>query len=83
MVIEGTLIRTYRRCPCCKDSTKQIVKNGKKISMILLNRSGNKRTYLRLKKQRYLCRACKNILPLGRISLPHSALFLSRFITRS
>lgn len=59
IVIEGTLIRTYRRCPCCKDSTKQIVKNGKKISMILLNRSGNKRTYLRLKKQRYLCRACK------------------------
>ncbi|MGC3797894.1 transposase family protein, partial [Enterococcus faecium] len=26
--------------------------------MILLNRSGNKRTYLRLKKQRFLCRAC-------------------------
>lgn len=58
IVIEGNLVRTFRHCPFCKESAKQIVKNGKKISMVLLNRSGNKQTYLRLRKQRYHCRAC-------------------------
>ena len=55
---EGTLTRIFRRCPCCKATADQLVKNGKKVSMILLNRSGNKRAYLRLKKQRYHCRTC-------------------------
>lgn len=58
IVIEENLVRTFRHCPFCKESAKQIVKNGKKISMVLLNRSGNKQTYLRLRKQRYHCRAC-------------------------
>lgn len=58
IIIEGALVRSFRRCPCCKGSAKQIVKNGKKAAMILLNRCGNKRTYLRLRKQRYHCRSC-------------------------
>ncbi len=55
---ESTLTRVFRRCPCCKATADQLVKNSKKVSMILLNRSGNKRAYLRLKKQRYHCRTC-------------------------
>ncbi len=58
IIIEATLSRSFSRCPYCKGAEKQLVKNGKKISMILLNRSGNKRTYLRLRKQRYHCRSC-------------------------
>lgn len=58
ILIEGTLVRTFRHCPFYKVSAKQIVKNGKKISMILLNRSGNEQTYLRLRKQRYHCQSC-------------------------
>ncbi|APV55668.1 hypothetical protein BU182_13125 [Enterococcus faecium] len=42
IVIEGTLVRTFRHCLFCKETAKQLVKNGKKISMIILNRSGNK-----------------------------------------
>ena len=58
IVIEGTLVRTFRYCLFCKESAKQIEKNGKKISMIILNRSGNKQTYLRLRKQHYHCQSC-------------------------
>ena len=36
----------------------QLAKNVKNTSMILLNRCANKKTYLRLKKQRYHCRSC-------------------------
>ncbi|HCR3856309.1 TPA: transposase, partial [Enterococcus faecium] len=58
IVIEGPLVRTFRHCLFCKESAKQIEKNGKKISMIILNRSGNKQTYLRLRKQHYHCQSC-------------------------
>ncbi len=55
IVIEGPLVRTFSHCLFCKESAKQIEKNGKKISMIILNRSGNEQTYLRLRKQHYHC----------------------------
>lgn len=58
IVIEGPLVRTFRHCLFCKESAKRIEKNGKKISMIILNRSGNKQTYLRLRKQHYHCQSC-------------------------
>ncbi|MDT2425115.1 transposase family protein [Enterococcus dongliensis] len=56
ILAEAALIRTFHRCPLCKVSSEALVRNGKKVSMILLNRCANKQTYLRLKKQRYLCR---------------------------
>ncbi|MGX7235751.1 ISL3 family transposase [Enterococcus italicus] len=58
ILAEAALIRTFHRCPLCKVSSEALVRNGKKVSMILLNRCANKQTYLRLKKQRYHCRAC-------------------------
>lgn len=59
ILAEAELVRAFHRCPLCKASINDFVKNGKKVSMILLNRCANKQTYLRLKKQRYHCRACQ------------------------
>ncbi|MBL1228611.1 transposase, partial [Enterococcus sp. BWB1-3] len=58
ILAEAALVRAFHRCPLCKAPSNAFVKNGKKVSMILLNRCANKQTYLRLKKQRYHCRSC-------------------------
>lgn len=74
---ESTLTRVFRRCPCCKATADQLVKNGKKVSMILLNRSGNKRAYLRLKKQRYHCRMCGKYFT-ARTTMVNPSCFISK-----
>uniref|UniRef100_UPI00374E9C22 transposase n=1 Tax=Enterococcus gallinarum TaxID=1353 RepID=UPI00374E9C22 len=60
IVVSATLIKTIHRCPQCKQVNQHglIVKNGKKKSLVLLNKCANQRTYLALAKQRYLCRGC-------------------------
>lgn len=60
IVVSATLIKTIQRCPQCKQVNQHglIVKNGKKKSLVLLNKCANQRTYLALAKQRYLCRGC-------------------------
>ncbi|WP_071130886.1 ISL3 family transposase [Enterococcus timonensis] len=59
LVVYASLINQVSRCPeCGQADEKTIVKNGGKQSRILLNSAGNQRTYLNLKKQRYLCRNC-------------------------
>ena len=60
ILAEAALIRTFHCCPLCKVSSEALVRNGKKVSMILLNRCVNKQTYLRLKNQCYHCRTCHN-----------------------
>lgn len=60
LVVSAILSKTIHRCPHCKkiNSEGVIVKNGKKKSLILLNKCANQLTYLALAKQRYHCRAC-------------------------
>lgn len=60
LVISAILSKMVRRCPQCKQANSKgmIVKNGKKKSLIRLNKCANQLTYLALAKQRYHCRAC-------------------------
>ena len=50
IVVSATLIKTIHRCPQCKQVNQHglIVKNGKKKSLVLLNKCANQRTYLAL-----------------------------------
>ncbi|MGC5572473.1 ISL3 family transposase, partial [Enterococcus faecium] len=60
LVVSATLSKEIRRCPLCKQMNHEgmIVKNGKKKSLIQLNKCANQLTYLALAKQRYHCRGC-------------------------
>ena len=60
--ITGKLIHDPRHCKNCgiKSEDYIVIKNGTQMSRITLPITGVHPTYLRLKKQRYLCKACNS-----------------------
>jgi len=57
---EGTLTYTPTHCENCgiENVNHTVIKNGTKMSTIVLPNNGVKKTYLKLKKQRFQCRHC-------------------------
>lgn len=62
LMVKATLCKEMKWCPFCHQANEDhsIIKNGKKGSKILLNKSNNQKTYLHLQKQRYCCRLCQS-----------------------
>jgi transposase len=59
-IYQATLTYTPKCCEKCgkENINHSIIKNGTKTSDIRINKVAEYRTYLRLKKQRFSCRAC-------------------------
>ncbi|MCC9081480.1 transposase family protein [Enterococcus faecium] len=59
-----------------------IVKNGKKKSLVLLNKCANQRTYLALAKQRYLCRGCHTYFTANTYIVEKTVLSPNKYIIK-
>ena len=65
MIIQGKLTYTPRCCVNCgvlNQSHQDIIKNGTKVSTIKLTHINFQPILLRLKKQRFLCKHCRQTL---------------------
>lgn len=65
LIVSGVLTEEFNRCPECGgdeyfEDKKMIVKNGTKVSRILMCDTSIHKVHLNLKKQRYTCRHCQS-----------------------
>ncbi|WP_420807557.1 hypothetical protein [Brochothrix thermosphacta] len=64
------------------NKTVKIIKHGTKLSRITLNKTNNLPTYLFLKKQRFLCKACNTIF-IASTSMVKRNCFISKRVIQA
>ena len=76
---EGTLTYVPTQCENCviENEHYTVIKNGTKISTIVLPNDGVKKTYLKLKKQRFQCRHCQSTF-IAKTPLVDEGCFISK-----
>lgn len=82
-ILSGTLSYTPDYCPVCghRNTNYQIIKNGSKVSNIKLLPLNGLPTFLKLKKQRFLCKECNHTF-IAETNIVRKHCFLSNFIKK-
>ena len=77
--LEGTLTYTPTQCDRCHAENEDytIIKNGTKTSTIVIPAGGTKKTYLKLRKQRFYCKQCQKTF-VAKTSLVNEGCFISK-----
>jgi transposase len=77
--LKGTLTYTPTHCDRCHAENEDytIIKNGTKMSTIVIPAGGTKKTYLELRKQRFYCKQCQTTF-VAKTSLVNEGCFISK-----
>ncbi|GEN58035.1 hypothetical protein GCM10012290_25630 [Halolactibacillus alkaliphilus] len=77
--LEGTLTYTPTHCDRCRVENEDytIIKNGTKTSTIVIPAGITKKTYLKLRKQRFYCKHCQTTF-VAKTSLVNEGCFISK-----